>query len=103
MADFVTAIIETPYIIAPVMAWLWAQANFPSIKWGKVASGALMAFGGKILSTLILALGPFLSNEWMTWPGSLINLVGTVSSILGLAIMGFYVLYGALVTWKLRG
>jgi hypothetical protein len=103
MTDWISAIIETPYLIAPIMAWLWTRANFPSIRWGKIAAGALLIFGGKTLNTLVLAMGPFLANEWMAWPGSMISLIGTVSSIMGLAIMGFYVLYGALVTWKLRG
>ncbi len=103
MTDWIATIVGTPYLVAPLVAWLWAKAEFPEVKWGKVAAGALLTFGGELLKTLILALGPFLANEWMTWPGSLISLAGTASTIVGLAVMGFYVLYGALITWKSHG
>ncbi|MBR9689326.1 MAG: hypothetical protein GOV01_00295 [Candidatus Altiarchaeota archaeon] len=98
--EWASAIIETPYLIVPIIAWLWGRAKFPQFKWNKIAAGALMTFGGKMLGTLILAMGPFLANEWMAWPGTIISLVGTVSLIMGLGIIGFYTLYGALLTWK---
>lgn len=99
-ADWVANIIETPYLILPILAYLWSRAKFPNIKWNKIAAGALLSFGGKTLQTLVLALGPYLGNAWMIWPVGLISLLATVSIVVGLLIMGVFILVGAISTFK---
>lgn|GEM_PF-2931916 len=99
-ADWVANIIETPYLILPIVAYLWMKANFPNFKWNKVAAGALLSFAGNTLQTLVLALSPYLSNPFMIWPASIVSVIGTVCIVVGLFIMGIFLLTGAISTWR---
>jgi hypothetical protein len=99
-SEWVAAIIETPYLLVPLMAWLWDLARFPKVKWGKVAGGALLTLAGKLMQMLLLALGPSLGNEVMAWPGAFITILANVSTVAGLIIIAAYVLAGALSSLK---
>lgn len=100
MADWITAILETPYLVVPIFIWLWDKAELPQIKWKKIAPGVLLAFSGEVLRVLAVSMSTYASADWMYWPITLSSLAGTLSFIIGLAMIGFYATYYAIVMWK---
>ena len=100
MVDFVTAILETPYIIVPVFIWLWSQAKLPRIEWSKISAGVLFTLAGSLMKTLSLTLATYVSYDWMYWPITLASLFGNLSMMAGLAMIGIYITYYAIVLWK---
>lgn len=100
MVDFVTAILGTPYIIVPVFIWLWAQAKLPRIEWSKISAGVLFTFAGSLMKTLSLSLTTYVSYNWVYWPITLTSLFGDLCMMAGLAMIGIYITYYALVLWK---
>ena len=100
MVDWIATIIETPYVITPVFIWLWAQAKLPSVNWSKISAGVLMTFAGSILQTLSLKLAAYAVYDWMYWPITLTSLAGMLGIIAGMAMIGVYITYYAMILWK---
>lgn len=102
-SDWVTAVVETPYLVLPVVVWLWEQTRLPRVKWGRIGAGALLTLGGRILSRLVLALGPLVGQEWLRLPMAGLSLLANAATVTGLAVMGFYILKEAYSTLKSGG
>ena len=98
MSDWVTTIIGTPYLVVPIVAWLWSLAKLPKVQWDKVASGVLMVFSAQFLNALAGVFAPYAG--WGPALQALFSFFGIVSNVLGLAIIGFYLLVDALMMWK---
>ena len=101
MSDWVTAIVQTPYLVVPVVAYLWAIAKLPKPKWDRIAAGVLMVFSADFLNALAQAFVPYAAQSWGAAFMALFSFIAIVAKIVGLAIVGLYLLVDALLLWKI--
>lgn len=101
--EWLSTLVETPYLVLPLVVWIWEKTRLPRVKWGRIGAGALLTFAGRVLSRLVMALGPAMGNEWMRMPTAALGLISNASTITGLAVMGFYVLRESLSLLKSGG
>ncbi|MBR9679522.1 MAG: hypothetical protein GOU99_00550 [Candidatus Altiarchaeota archaeon] len=101
MTEWMATIVNTPYLLVPIVAWLWNQAKFPKMDWGKLAAGVLFTFSGAIFNTLANSFAPYVISPWGAFFLSLFSFFGTISEVLGLAIIALYILVDTLKMWSL--
>ena len=95
MTDWILSILATPYMVTPIVAWLWKQAKFPELNWKKIFLGVALTFAASILQTFSISLANLSSNDGVLWIVSLTHILGSVSNLLGLFIIGLYVIIGS--------
>ena len=100
MTDWILSILATPYIATPIVAWLWKQAKFPELNWKKIFLGVALTFAASILQTFSMSLSSLTSNDWIFWIVSLTHILGSVSHLFGLAVIGLYVILGSFSATK---
>jgi len=100
MSDWITTIIGTPYLIVPIVVWLWQAAKLPKVNWARIGAGVLMVFAANFLNMLVEVFSPFASQGWGSALVAFFSFFATIANVLGLAIIGFYLLMDALLMWK---
>ena len=108
MSDWITTIISGLYhvmpivapIVVPIVVWLWQTAKLPKVNWDRIAAGILMTFASVFLEALVYVFTPWAEMSWGSAFIALFSFFATISQILGLAIIGFYLLVDALLMWK---
>ena len=100
MSDWVGTIVATPYLIVPIVIWLWQTAKLPRVEWQKIGAGVLMVFAGNFLTMLADIFSPYAASGWGSALSAFFSFFATIANVLGLAIIGFYLLVDALLMWK---
>lgn len=100
--DFIATIIATPYLLVPIVAWLWKFASLPKVDWSKVAAGLVMILSANFIGALATAFEPYATMSVGSALMALFSLFGIVANLLGLAIVGFYLFVDGLLMWKVE-
>lgn len=100
--DFVATIIATPYLLVPVVAWLWKFAGLPKVDWGKITAGLVLVLSAGFINALAAAFEPYATMSVGSALLALFSLFGIVGNLLGLAIVGFYLFVDGLLMWKVE-
>ena len=100
MSDFVTAIVNTPYLIIPVFLWFWQMAKFPRIDINKIGVGVLMVLSGLFMNGLANAFAPYGAESWGILFTGLFSFLAILMDVLGLVVIGVFLVVEAINLWK---
>ncbi|MBR9681406.1 MAG: hypothetical protein GOV00_01255 [Candidatus Altiarchaeota archaeon] len=100
MSDFVTSIVNTPYLIVPVFLWLWQMAKFPRIDANKMGVGVLLTLSGLFMYGLANAFAPYAGEGWGIMFAGLFSFLAILLDVLGLVIIGVFAVVEAINLWK---
>ncbi len=100
MSDFVTAIVNTPYLIVPVFLWLWQVAKFPRMDANKIGVGVLMTLSGLFMNGLANAFAPYTADSWGVLFTGLFSFLAIILDVLGLVVIGVFLLVEAVNLWR---
>ena len=95
MVDWVNTILATPFLMVPIVAFLWSKAKFPEMHWKKIFLGVILTFVGSVLHTLALSLSMYSSYDWFLWIISGATILGNSCHLIGLGIIGVQALIDA--------
>lgn len=100
MADIVSTIVATPYLIVPLVAWLLRFTGLGEISWNEVTPGLVMILAADIIGKLSATFEVYAGHEMGTALLALFSMFEIVTRMLGLAIVGFVLLMDGILNWR---